>query len=228
MSDTWFVVDSGGGEPAFNMAMDEALLFFGPMINRPVLRFYGWTHPAATFGYFQRYRELEPLTPLRPLIRRTTGGGLVPHDGDWTYSLVLPPGHEWYSWRAAESYRQLHLWLQAAWRAVGVPTQLATEAQFGARGQCFVGAEVFDLVWRERKIAGAAQRRSKHGLLIQGSMQNPPAHISRADWQQAFCDHARQHRDVDWLTLEPSGAMLDLAWKLTAEKYGRPEHNCGR
>jgi hypothetical protein len=107
---SWLLLVSGPGEPAFNMALDEALLVTAPERGRPVLRLYGWSAPAATFGYFQRHAEVARLTALRPLIRRPTGGGLVPHDADWTYSLAFPVGHEWHSLRADESYRRIHEW----------------------------------------------------------------------------------------------------------------------
>jgi lipoyl(octanoyl) transferase len=224
-SETWFIVDSGPGDAAFNMALDESLLFFGSLLNRPVLRFYGWSQPAATFGYFQKFSAVETLTDLRPLIRRTTGGGLVPHAGDWTYSVVFPPDHEWYQRRAGESYRQLHLWMRAGWHELGVVTELAPESIHADPAQCFVGAEASDLLWLDRKMAGAAQRRSRHGLLIQGSVQRHPHEISRQEWQQAWCDLTRRRRGVDWAVLEPSGAMMDLAWRLTAEKYSREDYN---
>ena len=68
-----------------------------------VQRFYGWMEPAATFGYFQKYSSVERATLLRPLVRRLTGGGIVPHDADWTYSFAVPPGHEWHSLAAIET-----------------------------------------------------------------------------------------------------------------------------
>ena len=78
----WLLIQSGAGEAAFNMALDEALLEAMPRLQQPVLRFYGWTGPAASFGYFQKFAEIERATMLRPLVRRPTGGGLVPHDAD--------------------------------------------------------------------------------------------------------------------------------------------------
>src|ERR1043166_9908910 len=90
------------------MAVDEALLEAMPRLGMPVLRFYGWTEPAASFGYFQKYAQVERATFLRPLVRRPTGGGIVPHDADWTYSLTFPTSNDWYSLRAVESYRRGH------------------------------------------------------------------------------------------------------------------------
>ena len=111
------------------MALDEALLEAMPRLNRPVLRFYGWTEPAASFGYFQKYGEVERLTHLRPLVRRPTGGGIVPHDADWTYSLAFPASHGWYRLKAAESYRRVHLWLQAAFALLATATEVAPSAR---------------------------------------------------------------------------------------------------
>src|SRR6267142_4414718 len=105
---SWHLLQSGPGQFAFNMALDEALLESMPRLGQPVLRFYSWSEPAASFGYFQKFREIERLTQLRPLVRRPTGGGLVPHDRDWTYSLVFPPTSAWYGLRAIQSYQRVH------------------------------------------------------------------------------------------------------------------------
>src|SRR5258708_26441834 len=86
---SWFLLQSGPGQVAFNMAMDEALLEAMPRLGQPILRFYSWSEPAASFGYFQKFREVERLTLLRPLVRRPTGGGIVPHMEDWTYSAAF-------------------------------------------------------------------------------------------------------------------------------------------
>ncbi len=97
----WLLLQQGKNAADYNMAADEALLESAPELGRPVLRFYGWKESAATFGYSQKYADMEKLTPLRPLVRRPTGGGLVPHDADWTYSLVVPAGHFWHRLKAA-------------------------------------------------------------------------------------------------------------------------------
>jgi lipoate-protein ligase A len=121
----WLLLNSGKGDAALNMALDEALLESAARLGKPVLRLYGWTEPAATFGYFQKYADVERATLLRPLIRRPTGGGIVPHDADWTYSAVFPPGHEWHCLKAEASYRRIHDWLRLAFEELKVKTELA-------------------------------------------------------------------------------------------------------
>src|SRR5262249_6869932 len=187
----WYRILSGPGDSAYNMALDEAILEAMPRLSFPILRFYSWSQPAASFGYFQKYVEIERLTMLRPLVRRPTGGGLVPHDGDWTYSLVFPATHEWYLLAAKESYRRGHEWLAAAFALLNVDAELAPVAHKSCAGQCFTGYEQFDLLWQSHEIAGAAQRRNRRGLLIQGSIQPPPLALSRNAWQSAMCQAPR-------------------------------------
>jgi len=219
----WLLLNSGLGAPAFNMAMDEALLEGAVRLEQPVLRFYGWTEPAASFGYFQKFAEIEQATLLRPLIRRPTGGGLVPHDADWTYSIVFPPGNEWYLLRAEESYQRAHQWIHAAFTKLGVPTELASCCKKSAPGQCFVGHEKHDLLWHGRKIAGAAQRRNKLGLLIQGSVQPPPVSVVRADWEQAMTEVIEPK--ARWSGLNPDAALRARVAELEAVKYSRTAYN---
>jgi len=200
------------------MAWDEALLEESPQLGCPVLRLYSWTEPAASFGYFQKFADIERMTMLRPLVRRPTGGGLVPHDRDWTYSLVFPPVHPWYSLKAVESYRRLHEWIQTAFQMIGLGTNLSPGIPKESPGQCFIGAEQFDVVSQGRKIAGAAQRRTRHGLLIQGSIQ-PPARLKRKDWEDAFCVLAQERWSVDWRAFEAQASVQRKSEKLAKEKY---------
>jgi len=204
------------------MALDEALLETAATRGIPVLRFYGWTQPAVTFGYFQHYAEIEDLTPLRPLLRRPTGGGLVSHAADWTYSLTFPPQHEWHRLRAEASYRQVHEWLQRAFAHLRITTDLAPFCRKPAPGQCFVGHEKFDLLWRGQKIAGAAQRRNKFGLLIQGSVQPPPG-LTRGAWEQAMRMVAPH--PTGWAELSVTGALAARAEQLRAEKFAQATYH---
>jgi len=221
----WFWLNSGRCEAAQNMALDEALLEAMPRLQVPALRFYGWTQPAATFGYFQHYTEVAATTHLRPLIRRTTGGGIVPHDVDWTYAAIFPVGHEWHALKAEESYRRIHDWLRLAFAELGVTAELAPCCLKTLPGQCFIGYEKFDLLWQGKKIAGAAQRRNKLGLLIQGSVQPPPLKLVRAEFEQAMLSVAEKAFGVPWQPLELNEPLRAAVDKLEREKYALPEYN---
>jgi len=229
---TWLILNSGNCAAAFNMALDEALLENISRLGKPVLRFYGWTEPAATFGYFQKFSEVERATLLRPLIRRPTGGGIVPHDADWTYSAIFPPGHEWHSLKAEASYRRIHDWLRLAFTELKIETELAScckKSAIGNRqsaipGACFVGHEKSDLLWHGKKIAGAAQRRNQLGLLIQGSVQ-PPVSIPRADWERAMAAVAAEAFRVRWQTGPADAELLAAARELAAGKFSQTAYN---
>jgi lipoyl(octanoyl) transferase len=221
---SWYYLPSSPGDPAFNMALDEALLQAMPRLAQPVLRFYSWTEPAASFGYFQRYADVERMTLLRPLVRRPTGGGLVPHEADWTYSLTFPPSDDWYSLVATASYRRVHEWIQAAVTSLNVLTQLAPACQKSQPGQCFRGHEKSDLLWRGQKIAGAAQRRTRDGLLIQGSVQPPPA-LARAAWHEAMRTVACCQYGARWVEFEPDQALSERAEELARQKYSQAAYN---
>ena len=217
----WLILDSGAGDYAWNMALDEALLELAPNTNHPVLRFYGWTQAAASFGYFQKISEIERATHLRPLVRRPTGGGLVPHETDWTYSVIVPTNHAWYELRASESYERMHRWIQAVFTTLGVATDLAPDCRKELRGQCFAGYEKSDVLWLGRKIAGAAQRRTKAALLIQGSVQLQSRNITREQWQDAM----RTLMPASWRELKLSADTVARSIHLAAEKYSRDEYN---
>jgi len=221
----WFFLNSGKCPAAFNMALDEVLLDSVSCLGQPVLRFYDWAEPAATFGYFQKYADVERATRLRPLIRRPTGGGIVPHDADWTYSLAFPPSHEWLSLKAEASYRRVHEWIQSAFVKLKIETELAPRSKKALPGQCFAGHEKFDLLWRGKKIAGAAQRRNKLGLLIQGSVQPPSVSLARADWERMMCAVAVENFSAHWIDLPADAKLRAHADNLAAGKFSQPGYN---
>jgi lipoate-protein ligase A len=125
--------------------------------------------------------------------------------------------------RAIESYRRLHGWLREAFAELNAVTRLAPERHPAGSGQCFVGAEQFDLLDETRKIAGAAQRRNRHGLLIQGSVQ-PPAGLQRSAWESALCAVAARNWSVRWSPYSLPDELAEHANELARRKYARAEY----
>jgi lipoyl(octanoyl) transferase len=174
---------------AENMALDFLLLQRYPRPEAVRFRHYEWRGPAFTFGFGQKVAWVRSQLgegDTLDVCRRPTGGGIVDHRQDWTYALVIPREHPWWEARAAHSYRAVHECLAEALRKLGQPAGLqpAGQAMPGApaAGVCFQRAEVFDVI-RENtgeKIAGAAQKRNKHGLLLQGSVWKPA--VGPLDW----------------------------------------------
>ena len=114
---------------------------------------------------------------------------------------------------------------------MNVATELASVAFSNSEiGQCFAGYEKFDLLWNGRKIAGAAQRRNKLGLLIQGSVQSQCVGIAiaRTDWQQAMSDVGRVEFGVAWSDFAPDETLRERAEMLAAQKYFQAAYNSKR
>ena len=77
------------------MAVDEALLLDAAENGIATLRFYEWSEPTLSLGYFQRYDDRYSHAASRDcaIVRRQTGGGAILHDRELTYSLTLPASH---------------------------------------------------------------------------------------------------------------------------------------
>lgn len=178
------------------MAADFLLLQRYPEPSQPRFRHYGWHRPAHTFGYSQKIDFIRAQLASNPdpteLCRRFTGGGLVDHREDWTYALVIPRGHPLEAARAIESYRSVHEALASTLNDLGQPAETKkpcdppTDAKrTEPAGICFVLAECYDVIdpATGAKIAGAAQKRNKHGLILQGSLWRPAAPAVQ-DWDE--------------------------------------------
>lgn len=149
------------------MACDEALL---AVAEQPVLRVFRWIEPWVSAGYFTPWTEAQAARPGWPVCRRWTGGGVVVHDGDFTFALVVPRSENWSRLRPDESYRQLHVAVTEALHAAGIEAEVFDGRASGS-AECFAGPVRYDVVVAGGKIAGGAQRRTKRGLLHQGSIQ---------------------------------------------------------
>lgn len=211
--DPWHLWNDAARDPALNMALDEALLRTAAERGRPLLRVYRWSAPAVTIGFFQKFSP--ELAPGRPVVRRPTGGGLVDHARDATYTVVAPPEHPLYRMPTPESYRVIHEAVTAALRRLGVAARLARCCAPERSGVCFAAPVQFDVVADGRKVAGAAQRRLKRGLLHQGSVLLPVDAKLNGELQSGF----EAALGAVFERFEPPPALLALAEKLRAEKY---------
>ncbi len=204
------------------MAFDEALIHQSVDFPRPVLRFYGWDRKVSSFGYFQSYSEIRQKLPEEDLVRRPTAGGVVRHHQDWTYTLVFPREHWWYRNKAEDSYRMLHEWVQAAMQQLGLPTSLASSSNSPRPGHCFPGAQKHDLTRNGVKLAGAAQRRHRDGLLIQASIQNTPQTVQRKQWETTMLEVATRVWNVEWCPLKVNSELRNRTAELMDAKYSTP------
>ncbi len=191
------------------MAIDQALL---ESTSVPVLRVYAWVEATVTIGFAQNLAAL--ALPSWPVVRRWTGGGVVLHDSDVTYSLIVPSTDPWAQTRPVDSYRRVHGALAESLNAAGLgPCRLAGDDDRKEGPVCFDAPAVFDVVRGAEKIAGAGQRRNRLGFLHQGSVR---AAVAPEFWSQ-FAHGLAGEVSVQH---EPSPSVLERAEELVRTRYG--------
>jgi len=195
---------------AMNMAIDEALL---EHCACPALRFYGWRGPSLSFGYFGKFADIARETKDREFVRRWTGGGSVLHGQDLTYSLITPASNPASLREPPLIYAAIHSAIRQALSADGRETELATAAGPKISDACFANPVRDDLIFRGRKIAGAAQRRTRGGFLHQGSIQLP--NLSKA-FRGRFASALA--KKIEHEEIPPQ--VVERAAELAMEKYG--------
>jgi len=205
---------------AMNMAIDEALLETAVV---PSIRFYHWRSPALSFGYFGKFSDVAIYAAERDLVRRWTGGGIVFHGDDLTYSIVIPESDPVFDESSIAIYEKIHRALCAALVKTGQRAVVAvdpagfsaaTRAAVNASGyNCFANPVRADVMMDGRKIAGAAQRRTRRGLLQQGSIQR---FAVNTDLAQRFA----QALSANCSEFEISKAILKQAQEVAQQKYG--------
>jgi lipoate-protein ligase A len=222
--------DVSSGSAAMNMAVDQALLETATV---PLVRFYRWNHPALSFGYFGRFADVTGSANERELVRRWTGGGVVLHGNDLTYSVVIPAGDSVFAESSISIYEKIHQALQNVLATCGYLARLATVAAVADRGTeadsynaindrgynagtCFANPVHADVLISGRKVAGAAQRRTRRGLLQQGSIQQ--VELS-GDFEERFARELSANCNERKIDEE----LFCRARELAEQKYGTKE-----
>lgn len=200
-------------DAAGNMAIDFLLLQRYPAPGAVRYRHYTWRRPALTFGYAQKIAFVRSRLPAHEqldITRRATGGGVVDHRNDWTYALALPREHPLWDRPGPTVYQQVHEALAGALNSLGADVQLQRTEPETPAGVCFERPEVGDVVRAAdgAKVAGAALKRAKHGILLQGSIWKPAA--GPVDWT-ALENHLPHilARSLECDVVEPGWPELD-------------------
>jgi len=175
----WEIVDTGSASAQENMRIDAQLLDALAMRTKPILHFYEWKSPSATYGYFTdpaKHLDLEKTRSLGiELAQRSTGGGIIFHLWDFAFSVLVPATHSAFSINTLENYAFVN---QAVLRALQnflgkslelIPTDGVAYDE-SCQQFCMAKPTKYDVMLGARKAAGAAQRRTKQGFLHQGSI----------------------------------------------------------
>jgi lipoate-protein ligase A len=213
--------DFGSDSAAMNMAIDEALM---ESASLPMIRFYYWPSPALSFGYFGKFSDIAMYATHRDLVRRWTGGGIVLHGDDLTYSIVIPANDSVFNEPSVVIYEKIHRALADALNALGEHTVVAELGNHGgiavskhgitASGyNCFANPVCADVMMDGRKVAGAAQRRTRRGLLQQGSIQG-------LNVDPDFPKRFSHHLSAEYREFKVNDQILRRARELARQKYG--------
>jgi lipoate-protein ligase A len=231
---------------AWNMAVDEALLRAAADSDRITLRIYAWSRPTVSLGYFQALADRASHAASRDcsVVRRASGGGAIVHDRELTYSLTAPVQDR--------IDRQLSLWydwVHEAWtvslRELGIEADRCadTDRLRERLFLCFQRRAAGDLLLKEYKIGGSAQRRHQHAALQHGSLllarsaaaPELPGIRELADrpwsdssWRETWLETLARRMGVTW---DP-GSLTDqeVTWAdaLVRDKFGNPTWTCRR
>jgi lipoyl(octanoyl) transferase len=231
--ENWLLINDGQGDPAWNMACDEWLLLNAARLNNPVLRIYEWDRAAITIGYFQEY-PLE-LDQKYVIVRRPTGGALVYHDSDLTFTVSLPPTHPWKALKPEERYQKIHERVHKIFESRGLSPALAEKCKTDngpctsrlpnptgrnpSNAQCFTKSTRYDVMVGNSKVAGGAQRTTRDGLLHQGSIQSNPR-VSSQELKKAWESFGTAFSDF-----QLSDSDRQIIEKLAQDKYATKEWN---
>lgn len=208
------------------MALDETLIFLRPA--EVTLRFYRWTPgPAVTFGYAQPVQSVRALAAARGItqfvVRRPTGGGVVFHEDDLTFSLVFPS-----ALRPVEIYEKFHAYAQANLAQAGqthtalegpVAKEVYRPGSPSGASACFQNPVENDVLnQRGEKILGGALRRFGSTVLYQGSLQVPGAR-ENPRYKAALIASVRQFFAQDFAPVSAEKSWLIQARELADTQY---------
>jgi len=214
------------------MSMDEAVLDLCDE-ESATLRMYRWhgrSPYGVTFGFSQEYARAEESARAAgidpscvPLVRRCTGGGVVFHDGDVTFSLVFP----WLRLKPPLSvYREIHRGVGLGLKTLGLPARAWPSRPPGPQLRCFAGPEPEDLVHQDgtKFLGGALRRRMGFGL-YQGSLRPEGFPVPAARLRTAIVEGLGLQWGALFVPEGPGPALAAAAQRLRLERYSRDAWN---
>lgn len=156
-----------------NTYIDKALFKAFHSDSLAILRLYSWEN-SISFGVGQNPCAYEALIKEYSYnyAKRITGGGVLFHGNDISYSLVLPAKFL-ENKGVKETYEFLCQFLLLFYTNLGLEASFAkdTKGIFLSKNPfCQVGFEAYDIIIKGKKIGGNAQKRSKNVIFQHGSI----------------------------------------------------------
>lgn len=175
----WTVIETPPSSAFEIMEKDRQLL--ADLEETPILHLYEWEAQAATYGHFIKIEEHLKTPSILDLAKRPTGGGIIFHTFDLAFSVLLPASHPAFSDNTLSNYHYINSGVARALEATELLPNEPIPLDAPSTHFCMAKPTKYDVMIGGRKLAGAAQRKMRQGLLHQGS-------ISLAPPNEAFLD----------------------------------------
>lgn len=167
-------IDSGI-RPAQHI-MDTDALLLNTLGEEPILHFYAMEGKAATYGIFTKPEELLHLEACRQhqitLAKRPTGGGIIFHFLDLAFSYLIPKSHPRFSENTLQNYHTVNQLVVQGLKELFPHNDFSflPKEQKCLSTFCMAHPTPYDVLCKGKKLAGASQRKTRAGLLHQGSI----------------------------------------------------------
>ncbi len=216
-----------------NMAIDEYLMRHQlAAAHTATLRIYSWKNPCVTLGYFQNVAKVRARlgkdADNLQIIRRITGGGMVSHTKDLTFSLITPMASGLLPGDVKTSYLKINEALREGLRKKFPEVEYADcktvpSGRPGKEGDriCFDAPSCYDLLLGKRKIVGASQRRKDGVILHQSTIFFPEC--SFEELSEYILDGFKSKWSVEFEKRELSGKEIDEARSIEFSRYSDAE-----
>lgn len=162
-----------------NMAIDEAIFREKQRTDTPpTLRFYSWSPPSVSLGYFQVARQEVNVEACKKdsvdIVRRPTGGKAVLHESDLTYAVIAGEHNPLFPADILGTYKVISSCIAGGLSELGIEAEMEGKGRSyqgdSLKAACFSSPSRYELLARKRKICGSAQLRSKGIFLQHGSI----------------------------------------------------------
>ncbi|HEC92694.1 MAG TPA: lipoate--protein ligase family protein [Candidatus Atribacteria bacterium] len=184
----WRLIKDGYHNGFMNMAIDEAIMIaHREGLVSPTIRFYQWSPPAVSLGYFQDLKKEIDIDACQDMgvdiVRRPTGGKAVLHDKELTYSFVIKEDHPLVNDSILETYKKISGGIIRGLSYLGVKAELVPVREKlkndslnkekiskilhpDIKSICFSVPSQYEVQVNGKKIVGSAQVR-KGGIVLQ-------------------------------------------------------------
>ena len=176
---TFRLIRSKGASATYNMALDAKIFSRYLEDGVGVFRLYHWDHPSFTYGISQHPEDELDLglciSKGVGVAKRMTGGGILLHDDEITYSFVCGKEDIGEPKNVLISYREICAFLIKFYNSLGLKASFAlSQPDFKDKCMphsiCGASYEKYDIVINGKKIGGNAQKRARQAIFQHGSI----------------------------------------------------------